>query len=378
MLDAIIKTAKDLHASDAHLEAGMPLTLRVRGNLRSQGEPLNAQALRDAAEQLLGQARWQEFLQRRSFDLSRTISGVRCRINVLQTSRGIGFAIRLLARFDTNLAKLNLHPDIARLVDRTHGLVLVSGATGSGKTSTLAGLIQEINTGSARHIITVESPIEHAFTSQKAFIRQREVGRDTPSFEQALRDALREDPDVIMVGEMRDPETMRLTLAAAETGHLVLATLHSSTVNDALARIVGAFSAEAQNNVSAQLADVLVAVVCQQLVFREDLQLLVPECEILLGSTAARAVIRQTQFSKLSQIIESGAGENGWSRARYRDWLQRKTDFYRPSSNEHATADSDPRPEPVVTRPRAKTPAREGVIEIEEDMDPAAILSKLK
>src|SRR5450432_769052 len=116
-----------------------------------------------------------------------------------------------------------------------------------------------------------------------SLIRQREVGRHTPSVNQALIDSLREDPDVIMVGEMRDPETMRLTLAAAETGHLVLATLHSSTVRDALARIVSAFSAEAQANVSAQLADVLVAVVCQQLTYREDLEMLVPECEILLG-----------------------------------------------------------------------------------------------
>src|SRR5205085_8556949 len=134
-----------------------------------------------------------------------------------------------------------------KLVAPTHGLILVSGPTGSGKSSTLAALIQEINLTETRHIVTIESPIEYTFRPRHAFIRQREVGRDTPSFEQALLDALREDPDVLMVGEMRDPQTMRLTLSAAETGHLVMATVHSATCTEALQRVVGAFPAEIQN-----------------------------------------------------------------------------------------------------------------------------------
>jgi twitching motility protein PilT len=386
MLESIIRTAREQGASDAHLEAGMPVALRVRGQLRTHGEALQAEALRAAALQLLGTERWNEFAARQSFDLSRTMAGVRCRINVFKTARGVSFAIRLLARFDSTLTKLNLHPDIGKLTTHTHGLILVSGATGSGKTSTLAALIQEINNTSARHIITVESPIEYAFTPHKSFIRQREVGRDTPSFEQALRDALREDPDVLMVGEMRDPETMRLTLNAAETGHLVLATMHSSNVGEAAARIVSAFPAEVQAGVGAQLADVLVAIVCQQLVFRADLDLLVPECEILLASAAARAVIRQGQLSKLQTVLESGAGESGWSRQRYRDWLQRKMDFYRPKETD-APAELEMAAAALAPRAAAARPAKasepkkraaiEGVIEIEEDIDPAAILSEL-
>src|SRR5208337_3616769 len=208
------------------------------------------------------------FLERRSFDFSRTIHGARCRINVLQSSRGVGFAIRLLAAFQATVEKLNLHPDLKKLVAPTHGLILVSGPTGSGKSSTLAALIQEINLADARHIVTVESPIEYTFRPQRSYIRQREVGRDTPSFEQALHDALREDPDVLMVGEMRDPETMRLTLSASETGHLVLATVHSSSCAEALQRVVSAFPAEIQGSVAAQLADCLVAVISQRLRFR--------------------------------------------------------------------------------------------------------------
>src|SRR5207342_562535 len=160
--------------------------------------------------------------------------------------------------------KLNLHPDLRRHISHHNGLIIVSGATGSGKSSTMAALIQEINLGEARHIVTIESPIEYSFRPRASYIRQREVGRDTPSFEQGLLDALREDPDVLMVGEMREPETMRLTLNASETGHLVLATVHSSTCAEALQRLVGAFPAEIQNNVAAQLADCLVGVIAQR------------------------------------------------------------------------------------------------------------------
>src|SRR6202022_264810 len=170
----------------------------------------------------------------------------------------------LLSSVQPTLRSLNLHPELERLVRPTHGLVLVSGPTGSGKSSTLAALIQEINVREARHVITLESPIEYELVPRRAFIRQREVGRDTPSFERGLLDALREDPDVLMVGEMRDPETMRLTLNAAETGHLVLATVHSATVAEALQRVVNAFPAEVQNAIAAQLADCLLGVVAQR------------------------------------------------------------------------------------------------------------------
>src|SRR5262245_52971568 len=224
-LESLVGLAKNNGASDLHLEASLPAALRVRGTLRTIGEPLPPKLLVEMARAVLGAAQWQHSLPRRSFDLSKTIAGVRCRINILHTSRGVGFAVRLLAAFQATVEKLNLHPDLKKLVAPTHGLILVSGPTGSGKSSTLAALIQEINLTDTRHIVTIESPIEYTFRPRKAYIRQREVGRDTPSFEQALLDALREDPDVLMVGEMRDPETMRLTLSASETGHLVLATV---------------------------------------------------------------------------------------------------------------------------------------------------------
>src|SRR2546423_5973958 len=295
-LDSLVSLAASNGASDLHLEAGLPAALRIRGALRTSGEPVSAELLLQWARGIIGEEQWPHFLERRSFDLSRTIRGVRCRINILQTARGIGFAIRLLATFQATVEKLNLHPDLKKLVAPANGLILVSGPTGCGKSSTMAALIQEINLTDTRHIVTIESPIEYTFRPRRAYIRQREVGRDTPSFEQALLDALREDPDVLMVGEMRDPETMRLTLSASETGHLVLATVHSATCAEALQRVVSAFPAEIQSSVAAQLADCLLAVISQRLRFRPELNIPVPECEILMANHAVKHFIRTRAF----------------------------------------------------------------------------------
>jgi twitching motility protein PilT len=318
-------------ASDLHLEAGLPATLRVRGDLRSMGERVQAQALTVLAREILGEARWTDFLSQCGADVSRTANGVRCRINVLRSSRGVGLAIRILSSPVATLKLLNLHPSLSKLIQATHGLVLISGPTGSGKTSTVAALLQEINLNESRHIITLESPIEYAIGPRRSLIRQREVGRDTPSFAQGLFDAMREDPDVLMVGEMREPEVMRLTLNAAETGHLVLATVHSSTVAEALQRIVAAFPAEIQPGICAQIGDSLVGAVAQRLVYRAELGLRVPECEVLVGSTGARALIRQGQFFKLPTILESGAADGCWSLTRYRAWLESRRDWVCPS-----------------------------------------------
>src|SRR5438874_2423726 len=304
-LDSLVGLAASNGASDLHLEAGLPAALRIRGALRTSGEPVSAELLLQCARGTIGEAHWPQFLERRSYDMSRTIHGTRCRINILQTARGVGFAIRLLATFQATLEKLNLHPDLKKLTVPTNGLVLVSGPTGSGKSSTLAALIQEINLAEARHIVTIESPIEYTFRPRKAYIRQREVGRDTPSFEQALLDALREDPDVLMVGEMRDPETMRLTLSASETGHLVLATVHSSTCAEALQRVVGSFPAEIQSSVAAQLADCLVAVISQRLHFRPNLNMRVPECEVLMATNPVKNFIRNRDFFKIASFLET-------------------------------------------------------------------------
>ncbi|HLX96607.1 MAG TPA: PilT/PilU family type 4a pilus ATPase [Verrucomicrobiae bacterium] len=349
-LESLIESAAANGASDLHLEAGMPAALRVRGALRVAGEPIAPKALLEAARALIGESQWPVFLERRSYDLSKTIRGVRCRINVLQTSRGVGLAIRLLSSFQATVEKLNLHPDLKKLVKNTHGLILICGPTGSGKSSTLAALIQEINLTDTRHIVTVESPIEYTFRPRRAYIRQREVGRDTPSFEQALLDALREDPDVLMVGEMRDPETMRLTLSASETGHLVLATVHSSSCAEAIQRVASAFPAEIQSAVCAQLSDCLVAVVSQRLRFRQDLNIAVPECEILMATHAVKNFIRTREFFKVITAIETGADHGMWTFQRYAKWLETRTNFFIPGQNAEP-----PDSEPTESLPAAAT-----------------------
>lgn len=367
-LESLVISAANNGASDLHLESSLPAAVRVRGTLKTSGEPLPAKLLLEIAQATIGEENWPHFLERRSWDMSKTIQGVRCRINILQTSRGIGFAIRLLSSFQATIEKLNLHPELKKLVNNTHGLILVSGATGSGKSSTLAALIQEINLTETRHILTIESPIEYTFRPRRAYIRQREVGRDTPSFEQALLDALREDPDVLMVGEMRDPETMRLTLSASETGHLVLATVHSATCAEALQRVISAFPAEIQSSVAAQLADCLVAVIAQRLRFRQDLNIRIPECEILMATHAVKNFIRNRDFFKIAAPLETGAEHGMWSFQRYRTWLENRANWFipgqspEPPDNESGEA-APPLPPaatafPLGSKPSAKTEKR--------------------
>jgi twitching motility protein PilT len=383
-LETFVTAAKAQGASDLHLEPGLPPALRIRGTLRTAGEPLPARTLLDLARETIGNEQWPRFLDRRSHDSSKTIAGVRCRINILQSARGVGFAIRLLASFQATIEKLNLHPDLKKFVAQHNGLILMSGPTGCGKSSTMAALIQEINLTECRHIVTVESPIEYAFRPRLSYIRQREVGRDTPSFEQALLDALREDPDVLMVGEMREPETMRLTLNASETGHLVLATVHSSTCAEALQRIVSAFPSDIQNAVRSQLADCLVAVVCQRLRYRGDLKMLVPECEILVPTMAVKSFIRNGDFFKIVQTMETGAEQGMWTWQRYQNWIETKKTWHFPDPGEQAEPDpaeagaagdvlpplavgtKPARPEkPSAVRPPARAERPGGPIEIE-------------
>ncbi len=350
MLDSWIATARQRGASDLHVEAGMPLAVRVRGDLQTLGDPLSGQEVLAAAKQVVGK-QWPAFVQRRSFDASRVLQGVQCRINVLATARGVGMAVRLLAGFQPTLDGLNLHPELARLVQPSHGLVVVCGPTGSGKTTTLAALIQVINLGKPRHVVTIENPIEYHLRPRRAFIRQREVGRDTPSFEQALLDALREDPDVLMVGEMRQPRTMQLTLDAAETGHLVLATMHSSTATESLQRIVSAFPPEVQASVRAQLADCLHAVLAQRLVYRPDAGMRVAECELLVATDAVRKAVRDGQYFKLQSMMETAAADGMWTFDRYGRWLAGKRTWRSPDEGK----EGDATPSRLVDLPEATT-----------------------
>jgi twitching motility protein PilT len=395
-LTALVEAAYAAGASDLHLEPGLPPAFRIDGKLRIQQGPVRASELKAMAREVAGTEGWTSFLRSRSLDLSRSLAGVRCRINVLQSRRGVGMAIRLLTAFAATVDSLNLHPCLKELAELKHGLVLVSGPTGSGKSSTIAALVQEINQRRPAHVLTLEAPVEHWLKPQRAFIRQREVGRDTPSFEQGLIDALREDPDVIVVGEMRRPETMRLTLDAAETGHLVFSTVHSSSVGEAIHRIGSAFPAEARSSVQAQLADALAAVVCQTLVLRDDLGIRVPECEILRANSAARASIRSGALHQLATVLETGAADGSWTLDRYRRWLAGRERFCVPSRRapgesaevEEPTADLPPL-EPAAARGRA-APAvpvattgegptsRDGVFVLDDASgDPASILSEL-
>ena len=368
-LDSLVRLASTNGASDLHLEPGLAPALRIRGSLRTAGDPLPAPLLLEMARATIGEERWPSFLERRSFDLSKTIRGVRCRINILQTSRGVGFAIRLLASFQATIDKLNLHPDLKKLVAPTTGLVVVSGPTGCGKSSTLAAMIQEINVAETRHIVTIESPIEYTFRPRRAYIRQREVGRDTPSFEQGLLDALREDPDVLMVGEMREPETMRLTLNASETGHLVLTTVHSSNCAEALQRIASAFPAEIQSSVCAQLADCLVAVVSQRLRFRPELNIRLPECEILMATHAIRNFIRNRDFFKIVSALETGAEHGLWTFQRYRSWMDTRSNWFIPDQNPE-TPDTEPSDIPADGPPPAPLQKPTAAVRPERKKDP--------
>jgi twitching motility protein PilT len=366
-----IRRGREVGASDLHIEAENALVARVRGDLVPIGGAVAGAVLVKAVRELLGTEGWTGFLARGSADLSRTLAGVRCRINVFQTIRGIAMAIRLLSSFQNNLRACNLHPELKRLTDATTGLIVLSGPTGSGKSTTLAALVEEINSSSARHIISIESPIEFLFTNRRSFIRQREIPTHSPSYEQALVDALRENPDVLVVGEMRTPEVMRLTLNAAETGHLVIATMHSATCAEALTRLCMSFPADIQGSIRAQLADCLVGFVCQRLDFLADHKLRVPICEILLPSAAAKGTIRGGQFSQIANVLQTGGEVGMWNFDRYQRWVAQKKDWVQPTVAPPLVDDSVIASPPKIQRREAvPKPADDALeISIEEDVD---------
>jgi twitching motility protein PilT len=328
-LSAWIHKARELGASDLHVEAGTPVVVRVRGELAAIAEAVAPASLEREARALLGEEAWGQFLARGSADLSLDVAAARCRVNVYRTVRGVAIAVRLLTPSVSGLRGCNLHPDLRRLTDATTGLVIVSGPTGSGKSTTLAALIEEVNASRARNIITLESPIEYLFTNRRSLIRQREIPTHSPSFEQAIVDALRENPDVLVIGEMRTPEVMRLTLNAAETGHLVLATMHSATCSEALTRLCMSFPAEIQGNIRAQLADCLVGVVCQRLDYLAEHRLRVPRCEVLWANLAAKGTIRSGNTSQIANVIQGGGEDGMWTFDRYGRWIDQKKDWVR-------------------------------------------------
>lgn len=368
-VEAWVLKAHALGASDLHLEAGTPVFVRVREELLTIGESVTALHLAAMTKDLLGEEVLAQVSRQGSADISTTVGGIRCRINVYRTVRGLALAVRLLSSSTNDLRGSNLHPDLRKLVDARAGLAIVSGPTGSGKSTTLAALIEEINSSRARHVIVLESPIEYVFENRRSIIRQREIPRHSPSYEQAITDALRENPDVLVIGEMRTPEVMRLTLNAAETGHLVLATMHSATCAEAVTRMCMSFPAEIQGSIRAQLADCLVGIVCQRLEFLSSVQLRVPRCEMLFASSASRGAIRAGQFSQLATVIQAGGEDGMWTFDRYDRWIAHQTDWMFPNK-------SSPTPAVVSRQPAAQLPARQDDV-IEITIDDAVDLNEI-
>src|ERR1039458_9323634 len=351
-----IGKAHSLGASDLHRETDTPVVARIRGDLQTVGGTIAGERLLQAGQDLLGAEGWAQFKARGSADISVAIAGTRCRASLFQTVRGIAFAIRLLAPSIKDLRGCNLHPDFRKLIEAPSGLVIISGPTGAGKSTTLAALIEEINASRARNIVTLESPLEYIFTNRRCFIRQREIPTHSPSFEQGIIDALRENPDVLVISEMRTPEVMRLTLNAAETGHLVLATMHAANCTEALSRVCMSFPAEIQGSIRAQLADCLVGVSCQRLDFLSAHRLRVPRCELLLPSSGAKGTIRSGNFSQLANVLQSGGDEGMWTFDRYQRWIEQVSDWARPTAAAASRQPGESKGEPlqVAARPRSR------------------------
>ena len=310
-LARILKEMVVRGASDLLLVPGEPPVLRLDGQLvKAEAAELGSEELRALFRPHLSERLQQNLREHGGADFSIVLDGngggTRFRVNLHRQRGRLAAALRALPRQVPTLEALHLPPALARLVQPLRGLVLVCGATGAGKTTTLAALVGEINRRRACHVLTIEDPIEYEHENQQAIVEQIEVGVDAPSFASALRACLRQDPDVILVGEMRDLETIATALTAAETGHLILSTLHTSDVAQAVHRIVDVFPAVQQGQIRHQLAMSLTAVVCQQLVPRADGAGRLPAVEVLVANYAVRNHIRKDTLQNLYTEITLG------------------------------------------------------------------------
>ena len=302
-----IMVARD--ASDLHMRGGSLVRLRVRGELR----PLSRRILTpDEAtafiREILTEEEYERFTHDWDFDFGYSAEGIgRFRINVLTARGEIGVAIRRIPDVVPTIEGLGLEPELRRIAELHHGLVLITGPTGSGKSTTLAAMVRHINETRACHIVTMEDPIEYVHNEELAQITQREVGRDVHGFTDALRRAMRQDPDVMMVGEMRDLETIALAVTAAETGHLVFGTLHTTSASSTIERIIDVFPAGQQPQIRLQLASSLAAVCAQVMVPHKNGKRLVVAQEILTASHGVRALIREGKASQLTNAMQTGS-----------------------------------------------------------------------
>jgi twitching motility protein PilT len=310
-LDKLLNLAAARNASDILLVAGAPAMLRVTGNLTpASGPPLDAEEVRSLVTPLLEPAQLDELQRVKSLDFGFFRDGIgRFRVNVHHQRGTLAACIRLLPSKIPSLESLHLPPSLARLAERRQGLVLLTGPTGCGKSSTLAALIDIVNTRRAAHVVTIEDPVEYQHSNRSAVIEQIEVGRDTPDFAVTLRSIMRQSPDVILVGEMRDAETISTALTAAETGHLVLSTLHTNDTIQSVSRILDTFPSSNQPQIRQQLSLALLAIVAQQLVPGLDGVTRWPATEIMLSTDAVRALIRKGDDHQLRSQVSVGKSE---------------------------------------------------------------------
>ena len=305
-IEELIREAAEEGASDLHLICGLPPECRVAGALRPmQGEALTKAACMELARQLAG-ADFDRLQQAGELDSSATVAGVRVRVNVFRQQGCFSAALRLLPAAIPELSSLGLAPKVEELTELRRGVVLV---TGSGKSTTLAAMIDRVNHREARHVLTLEDPIEYLYTPDRCIFDQREVGRDTESFSTGLRAALREDPDILLIGEMRDLATMETALTAAETGHLVLATLHTAGAADSIDRMVGVFPEARQPQIRMQLSMTLRAVLAQQLLPDASGKGRVCACELMVVNSAVRNLIREGKTPQIANAIATSAAE---------------------------------------------------------------------
>jgi len=306
-LNALLALTVKEQASDLHISCGHPPVLRVQGTLipllkQKKITPEDSEGL---ARVLLQDDKYSRFLKEKEIDFSFNFEGTaRFRVNVFFQKGSISCALRLVPSKIPTIEELNLPPILHEFTRANQGFVLITGPSSQGKSTTLAALIDEINHQRSEHIITIEDPIEYIFKEDRAIIDQREVYQDTLSFAQALRSTFRQDPNVIMVGEMRDAETISTAITAAETGHLVFATLHTNSASQTIHRIVDTFPSEQQSQVRAQLSSSLLGIVSQRLIPRIKGGM-IPACEIMISNSATANLIRENKIHELPLVIET-------------------------------------------------------------------------
>ncbi|MGL5440481.1 MAG: type IV pilus twitching motility protein PilT [Filifactoraceae bacterium] len=309
MIESIINEALQRHASDIHITVGLPPMLRVNGAIVSIGNrKLEPKDTIQIIREMISENDFKKFVSKGELDTAYSYKNiVRFRLNVYKQKGYCAVAMRAIADIIPSMEELKLSPVLKELCKKRRGLILVTGPTGSGKSTTLASMIDYINQSRNEHIITIEDPVEYIHQHKNSIVNQREVGRDTLSFGNALRGALREDPDVILVGEMRDLDTISTALTAAETGHLVMSTLHTIGAAKTIDRVVDVFPPHQQQQIRVQLASVLEAVISQQLLPRSDESGRVVALETMLATPAIRNLIREGKTHQIQTIIQTNA-----------------------------------------------------------------------